>query len=137
MNSRLTLKSSILVLVAIGAATIGGYFWIQTLVFQNAISMATSWTRLNDLPPSATDVAYQSSADVWTNRLVVTFQADLAEIKEWLANSPGTKNVEPIQSGGRHKYVVERQYGQEGEVVVEDFTDGSRGRVRIVAIERN
>ena len=74
-----------------------------------AVTNALEWSRLLELPDSAHNIEAETSGNIFTREIEVTFKASSEDIDKWISESPGTKNVIPIiLSNGNSKYLVEK-----------------------------
>ena len=109
---------------------VAGYFAISWMNYHDGIAATKKWARINEFPASATNIDVEITGSIFTREFVVTFEASIADIDQWLTQTPGTATVTPAIENGIRKYTIEPGGGaQYAEIQV----DETKQRVRIRA----
>lgn len=120
------LRYLILILIVVG-----GHFLVACTDRDNSeeIRITREWANLAPLP-DATDLKVEIKGSAFTREFIVVFTAKSDEIKEWIAKSPGTKDVSPTRNDkGELIYRIKPAGGaQFAEVTIS--ADGSKVKIR-------
>ena len=103
---------------------IAGYFYLQNANYHSALSTAKDWAQLNDFPTTTTNLTVDIEGSIFSREITIQFDAPIEDIKDWLNESPGTKDIEPIINGSTHKYSIQPSGGaQHAEVILDVETE--------------
>ncbi len=96
----------------------------------SAISLTREWARLAPFPETAKNLSIVVTGNIFTRGFKVSFRAPSADVQAWLAQSPGTKDLEPTMrpDGSRHYKIQPGGGAQFAELVVSP--DGTEVRIR-------
>lgn len=114
----------ILLAVVLAAGLAGGYLAWRHWDRQSMMETTFTWARLAPLPDSAEDFSIATEGLMFTRAFRVRFTAPPADIRRWLATSPGTTAVLPdTLPDGRSRYTIIPGGGaQHAEVTVDETT---------------
>ena len=115
------LKKAIGCLVVFVLVCVAGYFSVQRANYYSALEATKEWARTAEFPSSAGSIDVEITGGVFSRGFVVTFDAPLADINNWIDKSPGSSNVTPENTNGTRTYSIEAGGGaQFAEIQVDD-----------------
>lgn len=97
--------------------------------YSSAISSTKEWARLDDFPPSATNITVSDYGSMFTRGFTIEFDGQIDEIVKWLSESPGTRGITPIIDRDVHKYQIDPGGGAQFAELEFD-TNGGHVRIR-------
>lgn len=104
-----------------GAVCVAGYTYLQISNYYSALDATREWARVTDFPSSATNIGVDITGSMFTRGFVVTFDAPIADVDNWLAKSPGTSAIAPTIINGIRKYEIQPGGGaQFAEIEVDE-----------------
>lgn len=130
MNSKLLIPSRRILYPLLAFILLGtvGYLSTQNINYHGALKVTRKWARLNEFPTTAKNLNVQTQGSIFTREFTVEFSAPLADIEQWLSESPGTENVVPTIEGKIRIYKIAPGDGaQHAELEL----DESSGHVKI------
>jgi len=106
-----------------------GYFLLQHANYTSALEATKEWAQLNEFPTSATKPTVATQGNMFTREFTVEFNAPIADINQWLNESPGTKDVAPSINGSIRRYDIKPGGGA---IRAELELDTDTGHVKII-----
>ena len=92
-----------------------------TANYKSALATTIEWSKLADFPASATNMSVTSLGGPFSREFLVSFNAPIADIDKWIADSPGTALTPPSISGKTRTFTVSPGGGaQFAEVEVDE-----------------
>lgn len=95
----------VVAVVLIGLVAVGAAYMACTDP-QSAIDTTIEWAQLAPLPHSARNVEVDVKGSMFTREFVITFDAPAADIKRWIAASPGPSSATITVAGAITTYAI-------------------------------
>lgn len=91
----LFVAAGLVVVIALALPFCSSGPWDQT----SAIATAREWGRLAEIPATASILKAEGKGSAFTREIVVTFRDTPANIRTWIASSPGPSSATPTVDG--------------------------------------
>jgi hypothetical protein len=117
----MTKRSRKLVLFGMLIVAVSVYAYDRFWEPKEEIAITLEWGRLAPFPESERDFTIHATGNMFTRGFRTHFKAPIADIRAWLANSPGTQSLTPERKGSQLPYEIKPGGGaQWAEVTVDE-----------------
>ena len=106
MTRRRIIRIFAVAAVTFVAAVAVGAVYLSHANRQSAIDAASTWAKVAPIPASAQNVRVDVKGSMFTREFVITFDAPLAAIRQWVAASPGPSSAAPSTVGSITTYAI-------------------------------
>ncbi len=97
-------------------------FDVADVEMQEDITTTLSWSQMDPLPDSATNIHVRSHGSRMTQEYYVIFDATPEDIENWIANSLGTQGITPVQDDTLMTYKLNPPEAQFAAIVINKNT---------------